>query len=400
MSGLDPHFQQTAEFDFGVGCTALVMGKPGRRAYDLFEYLQRTAYGVRWHREGRDPGEAPAADVLVAGPVTDALPDDGEEEDARRWADQVTRVLASSGAERLVLLSGIEAVGPLGAERDVVLEDQPEAPVDRVGRCLLAAERALRDARRDEQTVVLRAGHLFDEHVPGLVGAFLDELETSPDLVAARWMDRRILPLYAPELAWAVTRTALQGSGVYHVTEEVAPTVGDLVGHVLAAAQRAEVPLSFPDSGCAQAPDAERVHWPYPHHRMMRDFEFRPHRPFCDAIPMLVIPRLAARLQQQFQLEVPALRWRDRWWRLSAEDRDRDEVGGVVTLRGLLHEERLELDATAFSPVSRPRSRTRTLRSLLEDLLRRDVFPYWVDPAIGFAALQGLVALPGEGRPG
>ena len=67
MPGLDPHFRQTAEIRDGEGHTALVVGRPGRRAYDLFEYLQRTAFTVRWHRDGDGLDDVQAADVVIAG---------------------------------------------------------------------------------------------------------------------------------------------------------------------------------------------------------------------------------------------------------------------------------------------------------------------------------------------
>ena len=398
MPGLDPHFRQTAEIRDGEGHTALVVGRPGRRAYDLFEYLQRTAFTVRWHRDGDGLDDVQAADVVIAGPVDAFIPADADPDAARAWARGVLQVVERSGARRLVLISGLAAVGPLGPGAAAASEEHPENPVDGAGQALLAAERTVRDARTDEDTVVLRAGHVFDEHEPGPVGALLDRMEADPATVAAQWMDHRLHPIYAPELAWAVTRVALEGHGLYHVSEEINLTVGEMVADVLRCAARVEVPLTFPEEGRATAPDPATVHWRYPHHRMLRELSFKPHRPFCDAIAMLVVPRLAVMLQRQHALDVPALRWRDRWWSLRPEDRQGDVARATLTLHGLMHDERQAVDASVFSAVSRPRVRTRSLRALMEDVLRRDVFPYWVEPALGFAALQGLVTLPADGE--
>ncbi len=396
MPGLDPHFRQTAEIRDGEGHTALVVGRPGRRAYDLFEYLQRTAFTVRWHRDGDGLDDVQAADVVIAGPVDAFIPADADPDAARAWARGVLQVVERSGARRLVLISGLAAAGPLGPGSDAVSEDHPENPADTAGHALLAAERTVRDARDDGDTVVLRAGHVFDEHEPGFVGAFLDRMEAEPASVAAQWMDHRLHPVYAPELAWAVTRVALEGHGLYHVSEEINLTVGEMVADILQCAARVEVPLTFPEEGRATAPDPASVHWRYPHHRMLRELSFKPHRPFCDAIAMLMVPRLAVMLQRRHGLDIPALRWRDRWWCLRPEDRDEDVAAATLTLHGLMHDERQSVDASVFSAVSRPRARTRSLRVLMEDMLRRDVFPYWVKPALGFAAIQGLVTLPAD----
>jgi hypothetical protein len=49
-----------------------------------------------------------------------------------------------------------------------------------------------------------------------------------------------------------------------------------------------------------------------------------------------------------------------------------------------------------FSPVSRTRERTRSLRAMTENMLQRGFFSYWIEPALRFVAIQGLVTLPAD----
>ncbi len=223
----------------------------------------------------------PHCDVCV---LANALgPGDGPSEELCHIAERryrvAERLVQHVGAERFILISSIEAAGPLAALDGERFESHAPAPASHVGGALQAVEtHSLYLAReRGVATVILRAGHLYGGGDPGFLLPALDLLR-HPDAEQVRleWANHRYHPAHLADLAQAVARAVQRGNGIYHITGEEQPTVGDVLRTLERVARKRGLEVSPLKPPLFAAAASERAHYRYPADRARGELGWRP----------------------------------------------------------------------------------------------------------------------------
>jgi len=282
----------------------LVVGTGGLFGSALTDVLVREGFLPIVHRE---PGEAdssesrsvtvwraslaqaaaneevvvPQADaVIIAWPVgeEDATPE-------KLVALAVERFNASfevgqrTGVQRWIVLSGIEAAGPLHWEQGLAYESVKPDPAVHVGGALREMERhaMLQIGPTGDSLVILRAGHVYGDGNPG----FLDQVVrilggADRELVRAEWSNRRFQPVHVRDVASAAVLAVTRGEGIYHVTDGTCPTVGQIVRDVEGVGRMKGFQLPRVRAPLRARPSSLRIHYAYPPDRAVRDLGYRP----------------------------------------------------------------------------------------------------------------------------
>ncbi len=218
------------------------------------------------------PGQA--TDVIVA------VPEEGSLRSECAGGDFAESILTARKRERIarvVVASSLAAVGPLGPGRDLRFEGEPARPITSEGRAFLALEQRLLEIRDEEkfELVILRGGPLFDDEEGGALDAWLGELAAIPDAMAQSAADDAPSYLHREDFALGVAIAAAEGDWIYHLGDNVCPTIGELAQQFMRA-----FPGWFPGPSVpvAPAPRPGRCHWRIPNHRAEREFEYPLHR--------------------------------------------------------------------------------------------------------------------------
>ena len=183
-----------------------------------------------------------------------------------------------AGVDRVILLSSIEAAGPVMHDQAPVFEGAQDAPVTERGRdCLIMEKAAMAHRGRTGcALVILRAGHLYGGGRLGcLTPLFLHLLSGREHALIRTPADRRLQPLHVEDLAQAAACAVSAGEWINTISDGTHPTVGDLLRALSLAGRRTgyEVP-SWP--GSDGAPTGARVHYAHPHHRAGREMGYEP----------------------------------------------------------------------------------------------------------------------------
>lgn len=345
------------------------------------------------------------SDDLVQGPrqqdVAIIVPAclEPERENAAASFEIQARVARELGARRLVVVSSIEASGPLRFDDMPAYEGgHAERPTSPLGHAALAVERAalaLGD-REGLEVVVLRAGHLYGEGIPGCVLPFLEAADgQTPDWLLRHQDDHLLQPVHLLDLAQAVALAVGQGAWIYHITAQSCPSVGELSQGFSQAC--AELGLHLRHEGCAPStgPSQDRIHFGYPDHRAERELGFVPRIDFADGVAPLVYE---LRLGQLVAEGPPGgrrpFRLGDSWMRLQedGDSRRRDLELCRVTFARLESGGEHCLTAEQLSgSVEQPESRALQLRELCEELLDLGFDDRWMRQIIGFVGRHGLL---------
>lgn len=164
-----------------------------------------------------------AIDVLVVP----AVPVPAEDEPTRHARIDGLIESKPSGISRIVLVSSIEADGPRS-----LAPDGPAGPPTPEGTHSREIEGRVVTLAREmgASSLVLRAGHLYDDqHAAGL-SQVLDALYgLPPRWLIAHWQDRLLLPIHRDDVAAACVAAVHAGEGVLPLTPSPAPAIGALV---------------------------------------------------------------------------------------------------------------------------------------------------------------------------
>ncbi len=332
------------------------------------------------------PGQA--ADVIVAVPEEGSLRSECAGTD---FAESILTARKRERIARVVVASSLAAVGPLGPGRDLRFEGEPARPTTSEGRAFLALEQRLLEIRDEEkfELVILRGGPLFDDEEGGALEAWLGELAANPDVMAQSAADDAPPYLHREDLALGVSIAAAEGDWIYHLGDNVCPTIGELAQQFLRA-----FPGWFPGPSVpvAQAPRPERCHWRFPNHRAEREFEYQLHRRLPAAAEGIATRARARVLQQQHgDLRRPTF-WKGRFWRLLEVDRAGDLARGIATL----HDAEDPSQTTVLSPdlfgaIQPAAPTTYALRPLLEETWDLGFSDRWIGMVLDFAGRQGML---------
>ena len=239
-----------------------------------------------WRQElapaAADPSiEVPAADAAIfARPIDpgDAAPEELQAVALERLAAEF-EIAKRAGVQRWVVISGIEAAGPLTWERGLEYENIDPAPVIHIGGALREMEREVVRlvGAAGGSLVILRPGHLYGEGEPGFLDQVIQIL-TGPDreLVRAEWANRRFQPVHARDVARVAVAAVTRGEGIYHITDGTCPTVGHIVRDIQGVGRLKGLHLPSVRPPLRARPDRGRIHYAFPADRAMRDLQYQP----------------------------------------------------------------------------------------------------------------------------
>ena len=366
-----------------VGCYSPVWAAAGRSLWEAGHGVMGCRY------EELDSLDLPI-DVAML------MPSDQPDEQECRLLEGVVDRLIGRGVGRVVLLSSIEAVGPLGPGEEFVFEGCDESPLTERGRSLLAMEQVVlsRQVPGEFEVVVLRPGQVFNEYGAPWIDDFFDAL-VAPD-AADPWHlgDQRIQPVSQIDLGRSLALAVTRGDWIYHQSDVVTWSLGDLLGLVaeLCRNNQVEIPPALQSFPAGQNPG--RVHWRFPHHRAEREMGFDASDSVREELGAAMLPSFV-RHMLAMQGQVPShFCSRGRAWCLRESDRAQDLERGSLTLHSVL-------GASATEVLSNPdhdggESSGRLLRETAERALALGFHGPWVENILHSAMRHG-VGLQGEG---
>ncbi|CAD6509482.1 N-acetyl-alpha-D-glucosaminyl-diphospho-ditrans, octacis-undecaprenol 4-epimerase [Paraburkholderia hiiakae] len=146
---------------------------------------------------------------------------------------RVARSAQRNGVRRFVYVSSIKAIAGSGSTREPLREDAVALPDDAYGRSKLAAERSLADLRHETglDVVIVRPPLVYGQDVGANFRKMLDAVWSGVPLPFGAVVARRSL-LFVDNLADALMHCAFDAraaNACFHVADEVAPSVADLL---------------------------------------------------------------------------------------------------------------------------------------------------------------------------
>ena len=242
------------------------------------------------HRCDFDDGEAGPArdgvDVVIIPPLADETTEGAV---AQKRCAAAEALIEANAPDRVVLLSGIEAAGPLNADAAVAYEGDADAgPSTPWGRALHEVEQVMLETRNrlGFELVIIRPGHLFSIDDPGPLATLADALESDQAWLARHWHDGLFQPLHVDDLARAAALAVERGDWIYHLTDHSPVTVGQLVTEMAAVAGLTWSGEPRPADG----PSSERCHYRYVDHRARRELSYEPVRDRAAVVESLMAP--------------------------------------------------------------------------------------------------------------